>query len=173
MDDEVFWLDPGRLAGRCGPNKTPWEPHALARSGFAAILSVNNGDDCDAVAIEAAGLRYACIPMSDNAPPQPGDIEVCLAALPRALDWVRRHREHGPVLVHCRSGKDRTGLFMAWYLMHERGLDAEAAIAEVRRVRPIAFTADGWLAHCQVILGRVCPTLERSAVIDIATNGEP
>jgi protein-tyrosine phosphatase len=46
--------------------------------------------------------------------------------------------------VHCSSGKDRTGLFLAYWAMRTEGLSAEAAIERVRSVRPIAFSAIGW-----------------------------
>ena len=62
-----------------------------------------------------------------------------------------------PVLVHCRHGKDRTGLFMAYFLRRQSGLSSEDAIERVKKVRPIALTAQGWdefalevLNSCQV-----------------------
>lgn len=48
------------------------------------------------------------------------------------------------VLVHCRHGKDRTGLFMAYFLRQQFGLSTADAIERVKAVRPIALTAEGW-----------------------------
>ena len=48
------------------------------------------------------------------------------------------------MLVHCRLGKDRSGLFMAHYLTQRRRLPTLDAIAAVKAVRPIALSADGW-----------------------------
>jgi protein-tyrosine phosphatase len=50
----------------------------------------------------------------------------------------------GAVLVHCRSGKDRTGLVMAAYLVAAENQSVEQAMDEVFAVRPIAFSAPGW-----------------------------
>jgi protein-tyrosine phosphatase len=90
-------------------------------------------------------MGYRCIPLSGNAPPRDGDIAHCLEALPEAYDYVRGELERRrAVLVHCRSGKDRTGLFMCYFLIRESGLSVEGAIQAVRRVRPIALSAEGW-----------------------------
>jgi hypothetical protein len=151
----VFWLIPGKLAGRTGPNVDPWDPAELKQNGIEAVLSVNGGVLVDAGALESCGIRYACIPFSWNAPPIPGDIEICLKALPRAFAFVQGNIEAGKaVMVHCTSGKDRTGLLMSYYLMRTRGMTVDEAILEVRRVRPIALSALGWDAFGREVLGR-------------------
>jgi protein-tyrosine phosphatase len=58
-------------------------------------------------------------------------------------------------VVHCSSGKDRTGLFLAYHSMREGGLSPEAAIEEARRVRPIALTAPGRHELALQVLGRI------------------
>jgi protein-tyrosine phosphatase len=157
----VFWLIPGKLAGRTGPNVDPWNPVELKRSGVDAVLSVNSGILVDAAALEACGLTYACIPFSWNAPPAPGDIEICLEALPRAFAFVQRNIEaRKAVMIHCSSGKDRTGLLMSYYLMRTKGLTVDEAILEVRRVRPIALSALGWEPFAREVLRRGLPTSE-------------
>ncbi len=90
-------------------------------------------------------MAYRCIPLSDNAPPREGDLDYCLEALPRAYDYVRAALAgERPVLVHCTAGKDRTGLFMCYFLIRESDVTAQEAISQVRRVRPIALSAEGW-----------------------------
>ena len=151
----VFWLIPGKLAGRTGPNVDPWEPTDLKQGGIDAVLSVNGGVLVDADALKACDITYACIPLSSNAPPIPGDLEICLDALPRAFAFVQENIEAGKaVMVHCRSGKDRTALLMSYYLMRRLSITADEAIAEVRRVRPIALSALGWDAFARELLGR-------------------
>ena len=141
----IFWLIPGVLAGRTGPSKDLWDLTEIRSNGIGAVLSVNHGELCHPADFMDAGLRYRCVPLSPNAPPEEGDLEHCKAALPVATGWVRELESAGiATLVHCHSGKDRTGLFMAHYLMESRGLSPEAAIAEVKRVRPIALSAPGW-----------------------------
>ena len=149
----VFWLIPGILAGRSGPDREPWDLRELRDAGFGSILSVNDGLLCHQDDMVRAGIDYRCIPLSPNAPPQPGDLEHCQQALPRAFDFVTGMRDLGhTTLVHCSSGKDRTGLFMAYYLLRIQGLSPELAMAQVRAVRPIAFSAFGWEEFAREVL---------------------
>lgn len=141
---QLFWLVEGELAGRCGPNLVPWDLSELKEQGVGAILSVNGGDLCDADEMARLALRYACIPLSGNIPPMEGDEAHCVAQLPKALAFIRQCEADGlPVMIHCRSGKDRTGLLMAYYLM-ENGAAPLHAVSQVRAVRDIAFSAEGW-----------------------------
>ena len=110
----VFWLEEGRLAGRPGPNRQPWDVAELAAAGIGAVLSVNDGEMCRAEDFGSAGIVYECIPMPAHAPPEPGDDKVCAEALERAFEFIEKHAAPGrAVLVHCSSGKDRTGLVFA------------------------------------------------------------
>jgi protein-tyrosine phosphatase len=143
--DHIFWLVPNLLAGRCGPDAQPWQLDRLRQSGFGAVLSVNDGELCRPQDFAQHGLVHACIPLSNNAPPSDGDLEHCLSVLPAALSFVKENISHGvPVLVHCTAGKDRTGLFMAYYLMQSEDCSLQQAMERIRAVRPIALTADGW-----------------------------
>ncbi len=143
--DHTFWLVPNLLAGRCGPDREPWFLDRLRQAGFGAVLSVNDGELCRPEEFAQHGLAYACIPLSNHAPPLDGDLEHCLAALPTALSFVKENLSRNiPVLVHCTAGKDRTGLFMAHYLMKCEGCSLQQAMERVRAVRPVAFTAEGW-----------------------------
>jgi len=152
---EVFWLIPDRVAGRPGPDRVPWDLAAMREAGIGAVLSVNDGLLCHPEDFAAVGIHYACIPLSENAPPQPGDDALCLRALPQAHAFVREQlRNDRRTVVHCSSGKDRTGLYLAYHWMQEAGASAEAAIAHVRRIRPIAFTAWGWDEHALHVLAR-------------------
>lgn len=60
---------------------------------------------------------------------------------------------NGPVLVHCRSGKDRTGMVLAAYLIEIEGYGVKRAMEEVLAVRPIAFSAEGWMEFGLEVLG--------------------
>jgi protein-tyrosine phosphatase len=117
---------------------------------------VNDGDLVRPDELAAVGIDYCRVPLSDAAPPQPGDLEICISALPRALSFVVSSidRRRG-VLVHCRSGKDRTGLFLTYYLCVTEGLTPSDAIQELRRVRPIALSAEGWESFSFQVLGEL------------------
>jgi len=141
----IFWLKAGEIAGRSGPNTEVWDFDEIKAGGISAILSVNNGEAVHESLLASLGLAYANIPMSSNAPVREGDTEFCLQNIPRAMDVIRASRESGPVLIHCRPGKDRTGMVMAAYLIEFEGYDASEAMDKVIEVRPIAFTAEGWM----------------------------
>jgi len=148
----VFWLRKGKIAGRSGPNSDIWDLNEVKANGIAAILSVNHGDAVHESMLSCLGIAYANIPMSSNAPVRDGDREFCLANLPKAMEFIREKMMIGPVLIHCRSGKDRTGMVLAAYLIEFEGYDVEKAMEEVIAVRPIAFSAEGWMEFALEVL---------------------
>ncbi len=142
---KVFWLRPNVIAGRTGPNKDFWQPRELAKGGIGAVLSVNSGELAHLEDLAEVGISYTCVPLSDAAPPQPGDLEICTAALPKALEFALLSIDSGKsLLVHCTSGKDRTGMFLSYFLCKTEGLAPAEAIQAVKHVRPIALSAKGW-----------------------------
>ena len=141
----IFWLIAGELCGRAGPNHQPWRAQQLKDAGVGALLSVNHAESVYADEFESVDISWRCIPLASNAPPREGDLQLCRERLPQAYAYARAEIESGrPLLVHCRQGKDRTGLFMAYYLKTLYHFDSDEAIARVKAVRPIALTADGW-----------------------------
>lgn len=141
----LYWLRPQLICGRSGPDRNPWQARELASAGIGAVLSVNDAALVHPEDLAAVGIRHRCIPLSDSAPPLEGDLEACRIALPQCFEFASEQLALGrSVMVHCSSGKDRTCLFLAYYLCRTEGLSASYAMSEVRRVRPIAFTATGW-----------------------------
>jgi len=149
----VYWLRIGQIAGRTGPNTHMWDPDELKSNGISAILSVNNGEAVHESLLASLGIAYANIPMSSNAPARKGDFEHCLENLPKAMRFIRENIPNGAVLIHCRSGKDRTGMVMAAFLIEFEGYHVVQAMDEVLAVRPIAFTAEGWKKFTRDVLG--------------------
>lgn len=150
--DKTFWLRKGLVAGRTGPNKDPWQIEDFKNNGFSAILSVNEGEMVHKSLVESLNLVYANISMSPNAPIRIGDKEHCLRNLPNAIKFISDNMANGPVLIHCRSGKDRTGLVMAALLIVLENLTVEQAMQEVFKVRLIAFSSEGWLEFVPEVL---------------------
>ncbi|MGC7893605.1 protein-tyrosine phosphatase family protein [Vibrio anguillarum] len=132
------------VAGRCGPDKVMWDLEELWSSGVRAIISVNDGESVHISRLKAIGFAYEHIPLSSNAPVQSGDFEVCLDALPRIIKFIEQNETQGKVVVHCKSGKDRTGLALAAYLLKSKGFGVEESMAAVKDVRDIAFSAPDW-----------------------------
>ena len=152
----VFWLRANQIAGRVGPDTQPWNPVQFADAGITHVISVNDGRLVHAEDFSAIGIEYRNIPFSPNAPPRPGDMEHCLQAVPAALSFVVDAIDSGgQVLIHCTSGKDRTGLLMCAYLCLQEGYSVPAAIEEVKRVRPIALTATDYEPFVQALLTRL------------------
>lgn len=143
--EHVFWLRKGQIAGRSGPNSIMWDLDELKASGIAAILSVNNGEAVHESLLSQLNIAYSNVPMSSNAPVKDGDKELCLKNIPKAMSFIRDNLATGPVLIHCRSGKDRTGMVMAAYLITFESYNPREAMDKVISVRPIAFSADGWM----------------------------
>ncbi len=151
--DKLFWLIPGRLAGRPGPDQELWNLKSLRTGGIGAILSVNDGLSCHPDDFKTYGISYVCMPLSGNAPPLPGDDEICLRVLPQAYQFVQTEMQKGhAVVVHCSAGKDRTGLFLCYFLMQHADLSPEEAITAIRKVRPIALSAVGWEEFAKQVL---------------------
>lgn len=137
------WIERGVLAG--GPHPDPWrEPGeigrvllALGEAGIGALVTLTESP----LAIEPAraselGLAYLHAPTPDGGAPD--DLE----AICQLIDATRM-RGRG-TLVHCQAGQGRTGTVLAAWLIWSRGLDARAAIDEVRaHYHPLAVeTAD-------------------------------
>ena len=143
--NHVFWVVPDLLGGRPGPNCQPWDEKELFEAGIRAILSVNSGDEVRPKRLKDAGIDYTCIPLTADAPPLPGDDKICLRRLAEQFEFVAGHVDTGnPTLIHCRHGKDRTGLFLAYYLTRTENLKPRQAIRRLKEHRPIALTATGW-----------------------------
>ena len=151
--EHIFWLIPDRLAGRPGPTVEPWNHSEINAAGFGAVLSLNDGSECQPGEFAKHGIHYACIPLPPNAPPEPGDDIVCIESLPKAYSFVIAHlNDDRRVLVHCAGGKDRTGLFLAYFLMQKEQISTAEAIARVRQVRPVAITAEGYEEFAERVL---------------------
>ena len=171
--DKVFWLIPQKLAGRPGPDTEPWDLASLREGGIRAVLSVNDGRMCNPKDFHINGINYACIPFPKNIPPINGDEEICLSVLPEAYTFVKSEIDKGHgVLIHCSAGKDRTGLFLSYFLMQENPLSPNEAIKAIRKVRPIALTSPGWEELAQKVLGNHYNTLATNENCDQLTPYE-
>ena len=143
--DQVFWLHDNVVGGRPGPNLVPWNPLDLKDGGIGAILSVNDGELVHAEDLSALDIDYLCTPLSENAPPREGDMDTCLVNLPKGYDFVARNRELGKrTIVQCRQGRDRTGLFLAYYIYRQFGVSPVNSIMQLKEVRRDALAAEGW-----------------------------
>jgi atypical dual specificity phosphatase len=122
------WVEKGKLAGSGYPasrSQVEW----LAKSGIKSILSLTE-QPLPAAWTEGLGLTIGHVAMADHSPPS-------VEAMGRGVDFIQgRLSDGGPVLVHCLAGEGRTGCVLAAYLIRTRGIGADEAMAELRKVKP-------------------------------------
>src|SRR5262249_40209056 len=83
----------------------------------------------DPKALERYGIQALHIPVPDYHAPTQEQLALYVNAV---QGWMSAGL---PVATHCGAGLGRTGTFLA-ALFVAQGMDADAAIAEIRRLRP-------------------------------------
>jgi len=140
---EVFWVEPERIGGRCGPQLVPWDCRELRSGGIRAIASL--AEPVDEQEVQAAEIEHLPLYFPGMLLVSDQDFALFLSFVPPLLDFAEQTADQGrPLLVHCTYGCDRTGAMLAIYLVSREGLCAGDAIARVRSVRPSAMTAVGY-----------------------------
>ena len=99
----------------------------LASLGVRTIIDLRHGkdhSDAEEKAAEALGLRYINVPMEGLEAPTDRQISSLMELLNSA--------DRGPVFVHCREGKDRTGTVVACYRIAHDHWTNDHALDEAR-----------------------------------------
>ncbi len=127
MDPFVYTIEDGKIGGRPGPMKIPWNLQALAADGWTVLVSF----ECELLEpdhvkeIRALGLEHRLICVVDFTAPT-------IDQLFEFNEFVDAKLAEGrKVLAHCYAGRGRTGAMLAAYLIH-RGMSSDAAIREIR-----------------------------------------
>ena len=127
MDPFVYTIEDGKVGGRPGPMKIPWNLQALAADGWNVIVSF----ECELLEpdhvkeIRALGLEHKLVCVVDFSAP-------AMDQLFEFNEFVdRKIADGGKVLTHCYAGRGRTGTFLASRLVW-RGIPVEEAVKEVR-----------------------------------------
>jgi protein tyrosine/serine phosphatase len=98
----------------------------MQRRGLRAVVNLHD-DEPDDVLAKGSGLHLVHVPMnsfrvfSDDA-----------RLLVAGLKAIAAAQAHGPTLVHCVHGSDRTGGVIAAWRMVVQGWSKDAAIREMR-----------------------------------------
>jgi uncharacterized protein (TIGR01244 family) len=107
-----------------GAQPTPEGIARLASSDYKVSTVIDLRDDAkdwEADAVAANGMAYKHIP-SNAGKVEPAKIREFLSTVTGAP---------GPVFVHCKEGRDRTGLEVAMYRILVQGWTREAAVEEL------------------------------------------
>lgn len=105
------------------PSARGWQ--SLAALGVKTVVDLraeHAAANPEAQAVAAAGMRYVHVPLRRTGAPTNEQMRDALAALDSA----------GPVFVHCREGRDRTGTVIACYRIAHDGWSNAQALAEAK-----------------------------------------
>lgn len=98
----------------------------LAAMGVKTIIDLQrNGHEGEQSLVEAQGMRFYRIPMSDKSQPSAGQAELFLK--------IVNDPANQPVFVHCAGGRHRTGAMSAIYRITHDGWSADQAYLEMKR----------------------------------------
>jgi protein-tyrosine phosphatase len=108
----------------------PDRAHDFLKEGVHAVIDLEGDIDSSLPETEEQAKKtlYLYWPIEDGPMPDPGTVRAIAAFVARAMD------DGNKVLVHCRSGHNRSGLICARTLI-ERGMGARDAIELVREKR--------------------------------------
>ena len=122
------WVVEDELAAMGAPEGYDSDFEELETRGVGAVVSLTE----DAVLADGAerhGFAYLHVPIPDGTAPEMFQVRQFITFCEQNIGQDR------PVAVHCLAGIGRTGTMAACYLVH-KGMRAEAAISEIRRIRP-------------------------------------
>jgi protein tyrosine/serine phosphatase len=99
---------------------------ALAAMGVKTVIDLQrNGPEGERSLVEAQGMKFHRIPMSDSSQPAAGQAELFLK--------IVNDPANQPVFVHCMGGRHRTGAMSAIYRITHDGWSADQAYLEMKR----------------------------------------
>jgi uncharacterized protein (TIGR01244 family) len=99
----------------------------LAKMGIKTVIDLRIPDSSanrEKQVVESLGMHYVHIPLHGGETPTQGDIDKAFSILLDIAQW--------PVFVHCREGKDRTGMIIACYRISHDGWTNIRALAEAK-----------------------------------------
>jgi len=124
-----------------GGRVTPAGMKQLKKMGVTTILNVENDEEAmatDKKLAAANGLRYISIPFETFKKPSDAKVDTVLKLL--------QDRSLGPIYLHCKHGRDRTGMLMGLYRVFVDGWHPKAAYKEMkdRGFRTLIWTLDNY-----------------------------
>jgi protein tyrosine/serine phosphatase len=109
-----------------GAQPSPGDYRALAALGIRTIIDLQReGEPDEPQLVEAAGMKFLRIPMSDRSSPSRKAAEEFLS--------VVNDPANQPVFVHCRGGRHLTGAMIAIYRLTNDRWTADQAFVEMKQ----------------------------------------
>lgn len=98
----------------------------LAALGVKTIIDLQqDGERDEQEMVEAAGMKFYRVGLSDKSWPTPEKAEQFLS--------IVNDPANQPVFIHCHGGRHRAGIMTAIYRMTHDGWDADRAYAEMKK----------------------------------------
>lgn len=100
----------------------------LAKLGVKTVIDLRETSSrsrWEADVVRKAGMNYVAFPISSG-------LAVPTAPQIRSILQILNDPAQGPVFVHCKQGKDRTGAVIACYRIQHDGWDNARALKEAR-----------------------------------------
>lgn len=110
---------------------------------FAVIDISHDSPVYDTKALERGGVQYHKFPTVSKVPPTPVEVQDFIALVDR-LRGEGGH-EGKAIGVHCHYGYNRTGFFIACYLIEKMGYRPQDAVDEFARAKPPGIRHDHFI----------------------------
>jgi tyrosine-protein phosphatase SIW14 len=109
-----------------GAQPRPGDYADLAAMGVKTVIDLQkDGEGDEKSLVEAQGMKFFRIGMSDKSSPAVGQAEQFLK--------IVNDPANQPVFIHCRGGRHRTGAMTAIYRLTHDGWNADQAFVEMKQ----------------------------------------
>ena len=112
-----------------GGQPSPLGFKSLAKLGVKTVIDLRGqgeGASAEEKAVRSAGMKFKSVPMHGMQAPTNEQVWEVLGVLDDSTEW--------PVFVHCRRGKDRTGVVLACYRIVHDHWENQKALEEARLI---------------------------------------
>ena len=134
LPTNLSWLVVNKLAGSACP-QSELELRSLPGINITHVVTLSPEAKPPNCITKIPNLKWTIIPIENFQGATIEDFNTFFQLLASDND-VASGEKNGATLVHCKSGRGRTGMFLAAYLMRFHGMSAAESIADVRAKRP-------------------------------------
>ena len=134
---------------------------------FALVDISHDTPVYDSRILETNGIQYHKFPTVSKIPPTITEVQAFISLIDRLREDIKKQNVGGPksegktaIAVHCHYGYNRTGFFIASYLIEKEGYRVQDAIEEFSKNRPPGIRHEHFL---DTLFVRYCVGLNRAA----------